>query len=387
VTTCTQHSALLAEPLTATVPRATTWLLLEQPGPWGAKALTSSHLDPALGRALERAAAGSGVRVALIRRPGRHADPRGPGATRRVFLAHTAPDAPWVRTADLAGEAETAEGSEGPGRPGDGADARGGATGHGEGGDGGDRHGGDGRTRAGGRSAAAAGGGTARGGAAGGGADSGAGAGLGALARLDFAALGAGDHGGFGTAYDGPPLGFVCTNGRRDRCCAVHGRPLAAELAASAEPGTVWETTHLGGHRFAPTMLVLPHGYLYGRLTGPRAKSVLEAARLGLVTGEGCRGRSAWDRPGQAAELAVRERTGEDRADALAVTSGTPGPDGRSWTVEVAHRDGRRWLASVVQREALPPRPESCGGALGTPLLTEVTAVAAVGGDRADPPA
>ena len=31
-------------------------------------------------------------------------------------------------------------------------------------------------------------------------------------------------------------------------------------------PDEVWECTHLGGHRFAPTALVLPTGYSYGRL-------------------------------------------------------------------------------------------------------------------------
>ncbi|MCZ9337866.1 sucrase ferredoxin, partial [Streptomyces sp. TRM76130] len=50
---CSTVSQDLDEPVSATAATARTWLLLEQPGPWGAKALTSSHLDPALGRALE----------------------------------------------------------------------------------------------------------------------------------------------------------------------------------------------------------------------------------------------------------------------------------------------------------------------------------------------
>jgi hypothetical protein len=324
--TCTQASAAHGEPLTATAATARTWLLLEQPGPWGGKALTSSHLDPAVGRALEDRTARTGVRVALIRRPGRHADPRGqagprhPAAAnrpaeprRRVILAHTAPDDPWIRTADLADPAAVA-----------------------------------------------------------------------ALADLDFTALGAGDPRGFGVPYDGPPLAFVCTNARRDRCCALLGRPLASELAASYSTEHVWEVTHLGGHRFAPTMLVLPHGYTYGRLDGGQAKGVLEAARDGRVPFPPCRGRSAWDRPGQAAELAVRALTGEDRADALTVTSTEEAPagrddgdgdgdgDGTAWTVAVAHRDGRAWRVAVVRRASGPPRPESCGAALGTPARMDV---------------
>ncbi|MGW2541461.1 hypothetical protein ACWC5I_11435, partial [Kitasatospora sp. NPDC001574] len=74
VSTCATLSRELSEPLAATAATATTWLLVEQTGPWGAKALAESHLDASTGRALEAATAGTGVRVALIRRPGRHAD-------------------------------------------------------------------------------------------------------------------------------------------------------------------------------------------------------------------------------------------------------------------------------------------------------------------------
>lgn len=89
VSTCATSSRELAEPLAGTAAATRTWLLIEQTGPWGAKALTASHLDPEVGRALERAAEGTGVRVALIRWPGRHADRRLP-TRQRVFAAHPA---------------------------------------------------------------------------------------------------------------------------------------------------------------------------------------------------------------------------------------------------------------------------------------------------------
>jgi hypothetical protein len=306
VSTCTSASAALAEPVAATAATARTWLLIEQTGPWGAKALRASRLDAATGRELERLAEGTGTRVALIRRPGRHADQHG-SSRHRVYVAHTAPGASWVRTAETADPAE--------------------------------------------------------------------------LTALDFTALGAGAHTGFGSAYDGAPLALVCTNGKRDRCCAVYGRPLAAELAASGG-SEVWEVTHLGGHRFAPTMLVLPYGYTYGRVDAHHAKDVLEAARTGRMVLEGCRGRSAWDRPGQAADLAVRALTGEDRTAAVVVEDVTA-TGGDSWTARVAHIDGRAWDVAVAQIPALPPRPESCGAALGTPARMEVTGIGQVAGGRA----
>ncbi|MFE1326084.1 sucrase ferredoxin [Streptomyces sp. NPDC058741] len=303
MSTCSTVSRDIDEPVPGTAATARTWLLLEQPGPWGAKALTSSHLDPALGRALEAAAKDTGVRIVLIRRPGRHADRRMP-STRRVYAAHTVPGNVWLHTATTSD----------PGR----------------------------------------------------------------LLHLDFAALGRGDHHGFdeelgGRPHDGDPLALVCTNGKRDRCCALLGRPLAAALAASGVEG-VWEVTHLGGHRFAPTALVLPYGYAYGRAEAHTLKEVLQGAREGRIVVEGCRGGSAWERPGQAAELAVRAHIGEYRAEALSVVRTTGAAP--YWEVTVAHVDGRRWRVEVSQEAGLPPRPESCGASvLGSPGRMNVVAV------------
>jgi hypothetical protein len=57
---------------------------------------------------------------------------------------------------------------------------------------------------------------------------------------------------------------LVCTHGKRDICCGSQGTALFMSL--SADParfgGTVrlWRTSHTGGHRFAPTGIVLPQG-------------------------------------------------------------------------------------------------------------------------------
>jgi hypothetical protein len=177
------------------------------------------------------------------------------------------------------------------------------------------------------------------------------------LLGLDFPALAAGDHAGTGSAYAGDPLALVCTNGRRDRCCALLGRPLAAELAASGH-AQVWEVTHLGGHRFAPTMLVLPYGYAYGRMSAHVAKEILQATREGRMVPEWCRGRSFWDRPSQAAELRVREAIGEGAAEALTMSQRQSSDD--LWSVTATHADGRQWTLEVRRSTAEPARAESC---------------------------
>ena len=57
---------------------------------------------------------------------------------------------------------------------------------------------------------------------------------------------------------------LVCTHGRRDRCCGSMGTELALELAADPDRlgplARARRTSHTGGHRFAPTAMVLPDG-------------------------------------------------------------------------------------------------------------------------------
>ena len=106
------------------------------------------------------------------------------------------------------------------------------------------------------------------------------------------------------------PLFVVCTHGKRDRCCAKQGRPLYDALRHETETDLVWQSTHVGGDRFAGNVVVLPHGLYYGRVEPGDVGSVLEAHSVGRIDLDRYRGRSAYSFPVQAAERAVRERTG-----------------------------------------------------------------------------
>jgi hypothetical protein len=168
---------------------------------------------------------------------------------------------------------------------------------------------------------------------------------------------------------DGPML-LVCTHGTRDLCCAVEGRSLTSSVLAT-EPedraAGLWECSHLGGHRFAPTALVLPTGYLYGRLDVAAAVAARKAAGQGEVETAHCRGRIAWEPAGQVAELRIREVEGLRDADNLTIGHALPvcGEAGDEAPVDVAVRaaDGRRWLVRVAPAPGAP-RPLSCGAGL-----------------------
>ena len=91
---CSTASLEVAESTAGTAPTGVAWVCLEQPGAWGQKAFTSSHLDPVVGKAFEDAASAVDIRPQLIRAPGRHPD-AGSGP-RHVLIAYTGPGSSWL---------------------------------------------------------------------------------------------------------------------------------------------------------------------------------------------------------------------------------------------------------------------------------------------------
>lgn len=124
------------------------------------------------------------------------------------------------------------------------------------------------------------------------------------------------------------PILLVCTNGKRDACCAVRGRRLMTALIGDHAERT-WECTHLGGHRFAGNLVCLPHGVIYGRVgpaDGPRLADAYLAGRLDPAF---LRGRSPWPAPAQVAEAVVRQRLALDGLSDVSLVGVAVG-DGRA---------------------------------------------------------
>lgn len=164
---------------------------------------------------------------------------------------------------------------------------------------------------------------------------------------------------------EAPPLGdqvddavfLVCTHARRDRCCAVWGRPVAATLAG-ALGDNVWETSHVGGHRFAGNVVVLPHGLVYGQVDPEGALALAQAHRRGLIDLPHLRGRSSLDRFAQAAEWYLRDRLAVRELDAVAVTAAVGDGVERSVTAAVA---GRTFALGLARVPLAADRALSCG--------------------------
>lgn len=131
------------------------------------------------------------------------------------------------------------------------------------------------------------------------------------------------------------PHYFVCTNGQRDLCCARYGLPTYAKLR-DAVGRRVWQTTHVGGHRFAPNVLVLPQGALYGRVFADEAGGFAEAVERGELSLAHLRGRAAYPPEAQVAECRLNGDAAFKAVHDGEVVFETPAGEARRIAVERA---------------------------------------------------
>jgi hypothetical protein len=147
------------------------------------------------------------------------------------------------------------------------------------------------------------------------------------------------------------PLFLVCAHGLHDVCCAVRGRPVAAALA-QRWPDQAWECSHVGGDRFAPSLVVVPDGTFYGVLGPSSVAAVVEGHLAGRVDPTHFRGQSTQPPLVQAATAAALQRYDpvgpRDVVGATVVRVGT-----ETWEVEL---HGRGALPPMVRASVLRSR-------------------------------
>jgi hypothetical protein len=293
---CADAAKMRGESLAASAVRYRRFFLLEVPGPWGSSALDESHLDAGAAARIAATTAANDLHVVLIRRPGRRPSARlsaQPSARQSAAphplawaIADTSPGAEYIRWGSWS-------------RPDD-------------------------------------------------------------LLSLDLATIASADPGSADPASADPAsadpgsadsgrgqrgVALVCTNGKRDGCCALRGRPVAAAIAAAG--WDTWECSHLGGHRFAATLLLLPSGDMFGQLDPESAVEALrqfDARRLMLSN---YRGRCGDPVLVQAALHVAAVRLGDCRRGAFRVSAERSGAD--RCEVDVTHLAGDSGQQSVYR--------------------------------------
>ena len=270
----------LGEAQEGTASTVTSWLLVEQPGPWGYHATRSNRMPREIARHLRRQTRELGVRLVLIRRPGH---PRETGV--RCFAANTARGERSLWSFSVPS--------------------------------------------------------------------------IEALGDVDVAVMMADTPQPFGARPDTDPLILVCTNGRRDPCCAERGRPVFSALERVAGD-RVWECSHIGGDRFAANVVWFPEGVYYGRVRPADTERLVAASAERSLLLDLFRGRTDVPMVAQAAETHLRRKLGLDGVDDVVgvTTESTRDENERSVDAELA--DGRRMLVTARVDRSSPSRPLTC---------------------------
>jgi hypothetical protein len=164
------------------------------------------------------------------------------------------------------------------------------------------------------------------------------------------------------------PVFLVCTHAKRNACCARIGLPLARFLSAKL-PGEVWETTHVGGDRYAANLVCLPHGLYYGSMSQAAAIAAANAYRHGEVVLDRFRGRAGIPEPLQAAEHFVRSHTGELSVGGVAVESSRSEGD---TTVCIVRGGSLRFRVVVEPAVFTAPCGTACADEISTYRLAEL---------------
>lgn len=149
---------------------------------------------------------------------------------------------------------------------------------------------------------------------------------------------------------------LVCTHGRRDVCCGSRGTELSSQLGQTPLPDGVrpWRTSHTGGHRFAPTFIVLPEGTAWAHADADLVDRVLRRRGDAAEVADHYRGCAGLAGPAvQALEREVLRQAGW--AVLGSRRRSTTGADGHTQLV-VEHSDGAAdvWEGFVEPGRRMP---------------------------------
>ncbi|MGB7925255.1 MAG: sucrase ferredoxin [Pyrinomonadaceae bacterium] len=130
------------------------------------------------------------------------------------------------------------------------------------------------------------------------------------------------------------PLYLVCTHGKRDKCCAKFGYPVYKNLRTRAGD-CVWQSSHVGGDRFAANLVCFPHGLFYAHATGESGSAIIDEYEEGRLALDKYRGRACYSHPEQAAEFFIRSETALTGLADLRLVGCEPAGEG-AWRVRFA---------------------------------------------------
>lgn len=170
----------------------------------------------------------------------------------------------------------------------------------------------------------------------------------------------------------------VCTNGKHDNCCSMYGVPFYNALVEQAGEDKVWQVSHIGGHRFAATMICFPQAIVYGQLDPFNAEEVYMNHQAGYMLTYKYRGRSAYGQHGltvdatratQTADYHIREAAKLYAIDDLALESCLAQSD-TSWQITFVDKKGKSYQTLIEMSQSEPVMTSCESDAEPLPIYT-----------------
>ncbi|MBL7490083.1 sucrase ferredoxin [Frankia sp. AgB1.9] len=161
----------------------------------------------------------------------------------------------------------------------------------------------------------------------------------------------------------------VCVHGRHDTCCGLRGGGFLRRVKTLAPEAPVYGVSHLGGDRFSATAILLPGGYLLGRLDELDDEQVHDLVEHGLLPLGHVRGRLGSTQAESVAEIWYRELFGHRDPLTPPTTTVVSVPGDRGWSEVVVEAHEGRWRLAI-SREQRGERPiqYTCAAPLSRPV-------------------
>lgn len=167
------------------------------------------------------------------------------------------------------------------------------------------------------------------------------------LLDLDLKAIVAGATDRGGEAFE-EPLYLVCTHGKRDKCCAKFGIALYKSMREHAGE-KVWQSSHVGGDRFAANLVCFPHGLFYARVDEEAGRRITSEYESGHIVLPNYRGRSCYSYHVQAAEYFARSESGLVGLDDMRLAGGERAGE-NLWRIRFEARGAGEFHEAEVSR-------------------------------------
>lgn len=152
---------------------------------------------------------------------------------------------------------------------------------------------------------------------------------------------------------------LVCTHGSRDRCCGSMGTRLWMAVQQGLGATRVWRTSHMGGHRFAPTAMFFPDGNCWAHLDERMLRALSDRSLTTRAAAPHLRGCTAFGPAVQVADAAVLARRGWEW-----LSYARHGEDVGSNRVDLSFRspNGERGVYRVQLEQGRELPVPDCGG-------------------------